>query len=348
MTRAGLRLLPLLLCFWPETAGSINPAMLRVTVDHVNCNGGVNSQYAFAITLPHATCSNPQNVATYLPTTQLADMRETIRPSGALYNPPSGNIVAAQPNEVIMPSGNTRSTVPGRMPRTGLLLLPLLLCFGPETTGSINPAALKQIVDYVNDNGGVNKQYAFAASLPHDTCNNPQNVSTYLPMTQLKVMRETIRSFGALYNPPRGHIVAARPKEVITPSGKYTEHSEWRLLSGQNSLVAQLTARTYRRDSCLILFTFNSPCSTKCLAEAGRSNIVGMTSNAFFAMDNNYKAFVFQSIFSYDMKPEVTRQALLDAWHRLCNVPLLRCDNNGCQDCTATDPENNPCLAGKA
>ncbi|KAG6922809.1 hypothetical protein G0U57_000970 [Chelydra serpentina] len=234
----------------------------------------------------------------------------------------------------------------GWMPRAGLLLLPLLLCFGPETAGSINPAMLRKIVDHVHNNGGVNKQYAFAATLPHATCNNPQDVATYLPIRQLADMRNKIRPFGALYNPPSGNIVAARPREVITPSGKYTEHSEWRLLSGSNSLVAQLTARTYGRNSCLIFFTFNSPCSTKCLREAGRSNIVGMTSAAFSPINNNFKAFVFQKIFDYDLKPVVTRQALLDAWHRLRDVPLLRCDN-GCQDCASTDTRNHPCLVGK-
>nr|XP_025045396.1 uncharacterized protein LOC102461190 [Pelodiscus sinensis]XP_025045397.1 uncharacterized protein LOC102461190 [Pelodiscus sinensis] len=234
------------------------------------------------------------------------------------------------------------------MARAGLLLLPLLLCFGPETAGSINPDELRGIVDYVNLNGGVNKQYAFAAALPHGTCSNPQDVSTYLPRDQLADMRQKIRQFGDLYNPPRGNIVAARPKNVVTPKGNYTEHSEWRLLHGdQNSLVAQLKARTYGQNSCLILFTFNSPCSAKCLREAGRANIVQMTSDAFRSLDSNYKAFVFQQIFNYDLKPEVTRQALLQAWHRLRDVPLLRCDNNGCKDCAVAEPQNNPCLAGK-
>ncbi|XP_065427435.1 uncharacterized protein LOC101945709 isoform X3 [Chrysemys picta bellii] len=235
--------------------------------------------------------------------------------------------------------------VPGRMPRAGLLLLPLLLCFGPETAGSIKADALKVIVDHVNRYGGVNNQYAFAVSLPNATCRKPQNIKKYLPRTQLADMRKKIRPFGGLYNSSSGNIVAARPLNV---SQKDTQHSEWRLLQGgQNSLVAQLTARTYRRDSCLILFTLSSPCSTKCLRENGSSNIVQMTSDAFSAINKEYKAFVFQRIFDYDMKPEVTRKDLLDAWHRLHDVPLLRCDNNGCQNCSSVDPQNNPCLAGK-
>ncbi|CAM4702881.1 unnamed protein product [Caretta caretta] len=47
--------------------------------------------------------------------------------------------------------------VPGRMPRAGLLLLTLLLCFGPETVRIINPAALREIVDHV-DNGAAREQ----------------------------------------------------------------------------------------------------------------------------------------------------------------------------------------------
>ncbi|CAM5123197.1 unnamed protein product [Natator depressus] len=156
------------------------------------------------------------------------------------------------------PLPHRASGVPGRMPRAGLLLLPLLLCFRPETTGSIDPDALRVIVDYVNCNGGVISQYAFAATLAHGTSSKPQNVSTCLPTTQLADMRETIRPSGALYHPPSGNIMAARTIEVIIPNGKYTEHSEWHLLSGPNSLVAQLMARTYGQDSCLILFTLNT------------------------------------------------------------------------------------------
>ncbi|XP_044844237.1 uncharacterized protein LOC123349967 [Mauremys mutica] len=186
----------------------------------------------------------------------------------------------------------------------------------PDLHASVSqnkPNTYDEVVALVESNGGVNSQYAFTTALPHGTCSNPQDVATYLHKHQLKAMREMIRPFGALYNPPSGNIVATRPKEVIKPRGKYTEHSEWHLLSSPNSLVAQLTARTYGQNSCLILFTFNSPCSTKYLREAGRSNIMGMTSAAFSAIDNNFKAFVFQKIFDYDMKPEVTRQALLQA-----------------------------------
>ncbi|XP_039374515.1 uncharacterized protein LOC120394320 [Mauremys reevesii] len=300
----------------------------------------------------------------------------------------------------------------GRMPRAGLLLLlPLLLCFGPETAGSINRAALQKIVDHVDKYLRLGElQYAFVVSLPRELCDDPskqfnnmleeklpnktldamkqalrkngglynpkngniiaarprykkthsehsewlllhgdknsrnsQNLATYLPKRQLKEMRATIRPFDGLYS---GNIVAARPLNV---RGKYMEHSEWRLLSGPNSLVAQLKARTCKLNCCLILFTLNSPCTKVCLAQKGPFNIMQMTSNAFSDIAKDYKAFVFQRIFRNDTQSVVTRKELLEAWHRLHNVPLLRCENSVCNDCagndTATHP--NPCLAGK-
>ncbi|TFJ97454.1 tapasin-related protein-like [Platysternon megacephalum] len=157
-------------------------------------------------------------------------------------------------------------------------------------------------------------------------------------------MKETIRPFDDLYNPPSRTILAARPLNV---SGKYTEHSEWRLLSGPNSHVAQLKARTCRPKCCLILFTLNLPCTNVCLAKNGPFNIMQMTSDAFSDIAKKYKAFVFQRIFVNDTWPVVTRKELLQAWHRLHNVTLLCCDNNGCQKCTSVYPENNPFLAGK-
>ncbi|KAM9113606.1 uncharacterized protein ACDP82_020251 [Pangshura tecta] len=305
--------------------------------------------------------------------------------------------------------------VSGRMPRAGLLLLPLLLCFGPETAGSIDPAALQKIVDRVNKHLTLGeRQYAFVVSLPRELCDEPsklpnktlekllpnkildamkqelrkdgglynpkngnivaarprhkethsehnewlllhgdknsrnsQNVATYLPKHQLKERRAMIHPFDGLYNPPSENIVAARPLNV---RGKYMEHSKWRLLQGgKNSLVAQLKARTCTLNCCLILFTLNSPCTKVCLAENGPYNIMQMTSDAFSDITENYKAFVFQRIFHNDMQSVVTCKKLLEAWHRLRNVPLLRCEKSVCQNCAGNDTAKHPncCLAGK-
>ncbi|CAM2110258.1 unnamed protein product [Caretta caretta] len=117
------------------------------------------------------------------------------------------------------------------MPRAGLLLLTLLLCFGPETVRIINPAALREIVDHV------------------------------LPGNKLWDMQAAINEEGGLHDTDEGHIVAARMKHL----GRAGEHAERHLLQGnQNSPVQKLLAWTYNERSCLIFFTIHSPCAGMC------------------------------------------------------------------------------------
>ncbi|XP_043357161.1 uncharacterized protein LOC122457243 [Dermochelys coriacea] len=233
----------------------------------------------------------------------------------------------------------------GQMPWAGLLLLPLLLYFWPETAGSIDPATLRVIMDCMNWPLTLGKcQYAFVVSLPHETCNQPTNLQEQLPEEALNAMNGALARQRRPYTRNDGPIVVARLRHQRT----HWQHSECRLLfGGQNSWVAQLKARTCRPNCCLILFTLNSPCTSMCLVVNGPFNILGMTRAAFSDIDNNYQAFVFESIFVNDSWPMVTPQELRDAWHRVHDVPLQCCDNNSCRDCALVAPQNNPCLAGK-
>ncbi|XP_074927360.1 uncharacterized protein LOC142047558 [Chelonoidis abingdonii] len=226
--------------------------------------------------------------------------------------------------------------VSGRMPRAGLLLLPFLLCFGPETIGSINPAALREIGDHMNKDG-LAVEYAFAVSLEKASCENPSGLEQVLRRNKLRDMQAAINREGVLYDPDEGPIVAARMKR-LSGAG---EHAEWRLLQGdQNSPVQKLLARTYNKRSCLIFFTIRSPCTGTCLLVKRPHNILQMVSDTFHPIDHNYKAFIFRQIYHQDR--DLDPQGLLEAWHRLPDVPLLRCDTKGCRDCRGNDPNSNP------
>ncbi|KAH1180622.1 hypothetical protein KIL84_001556 [Mauremys mutica] len=228
------------------------------------------------------------------------------------------------------------------MPRAGLLLLPLLLCFGPETAGSIDTAVLKDIVDHVHPSW-VTAQYSFAVSLNTTYCQNTTGLEQELPVRQLRSMRNAIRQNsqeGGLYDPADGNIVAA---SVNYLNEKAREHTEWRLLhsdQNQKSPVQKLLDRTYKNNSCLIFFTLNSPCVRTCLPMNKPFNILNMVKNTFHPIDNNFKAFVFQQIYQETMKPEMR----LQAWQQLNDVPLYRCDKDGCRDCSGNNPNTNPCL----
>ncbi|KAG6922903.1 hypothetical protein G0U57_000600, partial [Chelydra serpentina] len=215
--------------------------------------------------------------------------------------------------------------VSGRMPRAGLLLLPLLLCFGPETAGSTNPAALREIVDHV-DRDGLDVEYAFAISLEKASCENTSGLEQVLPRNKLLKMQAAINPEDSLDDPDEGHVAAAR--------------MERHLLQGdQNSPVQKVLAWTYNERSCLIFFTVRSPCMGPCLLGKRPHNILRLVSDTFRPIDPNYKAFVFRQI--YQQHRGLDPKPLLEAWHRLPNVPLLRCDTNGCRACRGNDPDTD-------
>ncbi|TFJ97450.1 hypothetical protein DR999_PMT20700 [Platysternon megacephalum] len=108
------------------------------------------------------------------------------------------------------------------MPRAGLLLLPLLLCFGPETVGSIDPATLKAIVDHVSPHHLLPiVQYAASISLPQSVCKgpSPSELQKHLPMVKLQAMKSKLET-DLLYK--GNHVVAAKPDK----SGQRSLHSE--------------------------------------------------------------------------------------------------------------------------
>ncbi|XP_043357155.1 uncharacterized protein LOC119847442 [Dermochelys coriacea] len=217
--------------------------------------------------------------------------------------------------------------VSGWMLRAGLLLLPLLLCFGPETVGSTKPAALREIVDHV-DKDGLAVEYAFAVSLEKATCENPSDLEQVLPRNKLWDMQAAINQEDNLDDPDEGHIVAPRMKKQ----------------GDQNSPVQKLLVRTYNERSCLIFFTIHLPCAGTCLLGKRPHNILWLVSDTFRPIDHNYKAFVFRQIYRQDR--DLDPKSLLEAWHRLPDVPLLRCDTKGCRDCRGNDPntKTNACL----
>ncbi|XP_044844273.1 scavenger receptor cysteine-rich domain-containing group B protein-like [Mauremys mutica] len=205
-----------------------------------------------------------------------------------------------------------------------------------ETVGSINPAALRETVDHV-DKDGLAVEYAFAVSLQKASCENPSGLEQVLRRNKLRDMQAAINPEGVLYDPDEGPIVAARMQRL----GRAGEHAEWRLLQGdRNSPVQKLLARTYNERSCLIFFTIRSPCAGTCLLVKRPHNILRMVSDTFRPIDHNYKAFVFWQIYRQDR--DLDSQSLLEAWHQLPNVPLLRCDTNGCRDCRGNDPSPDP------
>ncbi|KAH1181071.1 hypothetical protein KIL84_002005 [Mauremys mutica] len=145
---------------------------------------------------------------------------------------------------------------------------------------------------------------------------------------------EAINNPNSLYNPGQGNIMAAGVSRLLSGVG---QDAEWHLLQGgRKSPVQKLLAQTYKNSRCLI-FPLDPPC-----IENRPYNILQIVSNTCGLINNNSKAFVFQQIY----QEAVTPQRRLQAWNRLHDVPLLRCDNNGCRDFGGNNPSPKTCLAG--
>ncbi|CAM4617424.1 unnamed protein product [Lepidochelys olivacea] len=264
--------------------------------------------------------------------------------------------------------------VPGRIPRTGLLLLSLLLCFRPETAGSINPDVLKAIVDYVHEYHPVTApiptiQYAVAISLPWSVCEgtSPHDLQKHLPVTELQAMKSKLEE-DFLYE--GDHIVAAKPNKKDNRS----LHSEWLMLSldqnevspvsrlldkSRGQLKCQVTraleewfgSNRYTRwflnnpcgwNGCFIFFTYFAPCLGTCLNLKDDHHIQELMDGIFGAINEDRRALAFKEVFQQDRGRG--KQLVWNSWQTLCKVPLYQCDEQGCHSCEEKDVNKNSCL----
>ncbi|XP_071238240.1 uncharacterized protein [Salvelinus alpinus] len=142
---------------------------------------------------------------------------------------------------------------------------------------------------------------------------------------------------------------------VAKPSNNY--HAEYRLLSGGNSSPMQTLIDSAGREAgdCIVFFSTNSPCLEKCNGPDGENNggdIINLMGNSFNSWNANQKAFVFYSVWDptirYPRAKKPTRQEVFLSFKRIeTQLPLYRCDNNGCYRCvTNPNPMTNTCLYG--
>ncbi|XP_042328659.1 uncharacterized protein LOC121933256 [Sceloporus undulatus] len=228
-----------------------------------------------------------------------------------------------------------------RWPGFSLLCVAVLLSLGNGAFGNIDLNNLKTIIDYITEYGiDAKYEYAVAVRLDKPYCINPtpENLETALPMREMRRMHNAIRQRNGLYVPDEiSNIVAARP-ETNTQ-----KHAEWRLLSGgQNSPVDRMLAGKDRQNSCLIFFTHFSPCIDRCLNPNDKGSIVDMVNFLFNTFERDLRAFVFETIYPDDaMKIEKVDEA----WGRIKDAPLFRCDINSCILCFNNSPPGTltPC-----
>ncbi|XP_053114870.1 uncharacterized protein LOC128328810 [Hemicordylus capensis] len=218
----------------------------------------------------------------------------------------------------------------------------VLLCLGSGAFGAIDPHHLKIIVDYIRGYGVENKHYAMAVRLDDNLCNAPTqaDLKKALPKSVMDQMHKDIDKQNGIYVPKSiGNIVAARPR-IFQDT---TEHAEWRLLhEDQNSPVTKML-KNKERKSCLIFFSKLSPCVDRCLNQNDMRNIVQWIKPLFAKLNQNLRAFVFETIYGKDSKKEA--EVVVEAWKSIQDAPLFRCDKNqACIKCFNNNQLNPKCL----
>ncbi|XP_053122255.1 uncharacterized protein LOC128332053 [Hemicordylus capensis] len=210
-------------------------------------------------------------------------------------------------------------------PDFSLLCVAVLLCLG---SGAIDLHHLKTIVDYIRGYGVENNHYVMAVRLDDNICNAPTqaDLKKALPKSIMDQMHKDIDKKNGTYVPKSiGNIVAARPRFLKNT----TEHAEWRLLhEDQNSPVTKMLENKERK-SCLIFFSKLSPCVDRCLNQNDMRNIVQWVNPLFDKLNQNLRAFVFETIYKKDSIKE--DEVVVGAWEKIKDAPLFRCDKN--QDC---------------
>ncbi|XP_038607959.1 uncharacterized protein LOC119932905 [Tachyglossus aculeatus] len=224
-------------------------------------------------------------------------------------------------------------------PLAALLTLSLLY-LGPVSAQGVNINVLLQIVNRLRQ-FGIQQQYAAAISLPRATCtpDGVKDLNKILTNEELTQMNNVIKTFGNIYEGK--NVVAARARTNIEDK---TDHAEWRLLAppgkGQESVVQRLLTKTYKEESCLVFFTLNSPCVTKCV-KRGTYDISPYVLGLFQYVSLR-GAFVFQDIFGPDQK--LKPSDLVMGWKNLFPAPVYRCQMTRCTSCNSKQTQSNPCI----
>ncbi|MGH0169260.1 UNVERIFIED_CONTAM: hypothetical protein FKN15_056270 [Acipenser sinensis] len=215
-----------------------------------------------------------------------------------------------------------------------------------------------------------NAMYAVALSIPNDDCNGAMNLQMILAANDNNAIQEKVRPEGGMYVGER--LMIARPLEN-------KEHAEHRLLR-------ELKNRNWSKDSCIVFFVKESPCTEKCLNDRKNNNNILELLKTFDQWAKEKKAFLFQNIYYRDQgdpkeqqkikelrdqgfndnmikamldvndipPPPKTRSQLLSAFQRIEeHVPLYRCNEYtrvGCVHCLEeeTSLNDNGCLYGLA
>ncbi|XP_030632704.1 NLR family CARD domain-containing protein 3-like [Chanos chanos] len=174
------------------------------------------------------------------------------------------------------------------------------------------------------DPDGHPRQYAVAINVPRDQCQknfNPTG-SNFLLGEDANLVKNIIKN--ETYSVYQGSELIAAGQEQ---KKGYKRHSESLLLNPPNNSPKTKLLKS-KTESCLIFYSFNSPCVRSCLNENVPQNLLKGLDE--IKAHSGLKAFVFNQIWGEDAKANLADKFRLVS----ARVPLCRCDSdNECHSC---------------
>ncbi|XP_050958830.1 uncharacterized protein LOC127160213 isoform X2 [Labeo rohita] len=218
------------------------------------------------------------------------------------------------------------------VPLRGLVIFLCLLHLCVQGIQDVNTVCLAKMTQYFYDKvqpktkEGADAQYALSIYLPPAYCVDSKTE------IKNKFDNDDAAQVKALLNKGAKCVLCTEPKNVIASrpvliDKKNTEHSEHVLLYPVGkSPMDKLLAKTREKDSCVVFYSYNSPCVKTCLQSA--DNILEGLRNWINKRKGKMNAFVFQEIWQKDIDEDLeTEFKKIDAI-----VPLYRCMRNSQQE----------------
>ncbi|XDV32783.1 hypothetical protein PO909_003506 [Leuciscus waleckii] len=191
------------------------------------------------------------------------------------------------------------------------ILLLCLLHFSTCAVGQdVNPEVLKSIVQRFQSSLASLGQYTVAFRVERNICLED---SDFPDQNLLDQVRQIIQNNGVYLS---NNLIAAKADKDSH------QHSEYRLKDHLSSIVNSYVGNI---DKCVVYFTFNSPCLSKCLSD-GRYNI--KASLRRLQRYNGIKAFAFQNIFAWEGGSD-DRNAVINRLKWIArSLPYYQCERN--------------------
>uniref|UniRef100_A0A671PEL5 Uncharacterized protein n=1 Tax=Sinocyclocheilus anshuiensis TaxID=1608454 RepID=A0A671PEL5_9TELE len=208
----------------------------------------------------------------------------------------------------------------------------------------VNTEVLAKMIRYFDDKlqptlHDIPNQYSVVIRVPYQQCTDKFSLDSVFSTNEVKNAFNDFKTNKQrrIYEVTKDSVslTATKPSRMQISYSKETLHSEYILIypkDAANTSPLDKILNMINDDQCVVLYTYNSPCITKCINDKDDSITYGL-SNWLNTQTTGIKAFIFQEIWHGDST--ASSENLEKQFAKINNlVPLYRCvENNNQMQC---------------